>query len=172
MIKNQVTIFTDGSARGNPGPGGWGAIIVYPYKDEMYVTELGGQEVHTTNNRMELMGAIKALEYAKGTINDLLSTIHVFSDSQYVIKGMTEWISNWQKKNWKTANKKSVLNQDLWQALSYVTKDFNIEWKYVAGHSGHTANERCDEIATSFADDDPTKLFTGKTNTYKININA
>lgn len=171
-MKNHITIFTDGSARGNPGPGGWGAIVIYPQKNDMRVRELGGNEAHTTNNRMELMGAIKAIEFTKKTINDSLVTIHLYSDSQYVIKGMTEWISNWKAKGWRTANKKPVLNQDLWQALSDVARNLKIEWKYVAGHSGHDANERCDEIATTFADNESTKLFNGLMTEYKIKING
>ncbi len=156
-----ITIYTDGSSRGNPGPGGWGAIVM----DEVRVAELGGREEHTTNNRMELMGAIKALEYAGRLEN---AKIELHTDSEYVMKGMTEWIEGWQKRGWKTASKKPVLNQDLWQELLKVSEGKEISWKYVAGHSGHAYNERCDAIATSFADDIYTPLYHGASSEYKL----
>lgn len=156
-----ITIYTDGSSRGNPGPGGWGAIIM----DESRVVELGGREDHTTNNRMELMGAIKALEYV-GTLEP--EKIELHTDSEYVMKGITEWIEGWQKRGWRTAAKKPVLNQDLWMQLVVVTDEKEIEWKYVAGHSGHEYNDRCDEIATSFADDLNIKLYNGAKSRYQL----
>lgn len=156
-----ITIYTDGSSRGNPGPGGWGAIVMDPVR----AVELGGREDHTTNNRMELMGAIKALEFA-GTLDTLPIELH--TDSEYVMKGMTEWIDGWQKRGWKTASKKPVLNQDLWQELLRVSEGKEISWKYVAGHSGHDQNERCDEIATSFADDTSITLYNGARAEYKL----
>ena len=162
---NQVLIFTDGSARGNPGPGGWGAIIVY----EGLVKELGGNDAHTTNNKMELAGAIGALEFVKNEIKNA-SSITLISDSEYVVKGMTLWLSNWKKNNWRTAARKPVLNQEYWQALSTLAENFKIEWKTVLGHSGHEANERCDVIATSFADDMPVPLFSGDVRKYSIRI--
>ncbi len=161
---NNILIFTDGSARGNPGPGGWGAIVVCDGK----VHELGGRDVHTTNNKMELTGAIKALEFVSA--RNISAPIVIFSDSEYVIKGMTEWLVNWQRKNWRTAARKPVLNQELWQTLAALAKDFKIEWQYVAGHSGHEANERCDVIATSFADDLPVPLYSGDMKKYSIKI--
>ena len=164
-MKN-ILIFTDGSARGNPGQGGWGAIVVYDGK----VKELGGNDLHTTNNKMELAGAIGALEFVKKSIKDVFS-ITLVSDSEYVVKGMTLWISNWQKNNWRTAARKPVLNQDLWQTLSALSENFKIEWKNVLGHSGHDANERCDVIATSFADGAPAPLFSGDIKKYFVNIN-
>lgn len=133
--------------------------------DEVRVVELGGRESHTTNNRMELMGAIKALEFA-GTLSD--SPIEVHTDSEYVMKGITEWIKGWQMRGWRTAAKKPVLNQDLWQKLVLVTDGKDISWKYVAGHSGHEHNERCDEIATSFADDTQVSLYNGARSNYKV----
>ncbi|MBX4195826.1 ribonuclease HI [Candidatus Parcubacteria bacterium] len=157
-----TTIYTDGSARGNPGPGGWGAIIASNTK----VEEIGGGEKHTTNNRMELKAAIRALESLEPTGEK----ITVYTDSQYVMKGITEWIHNWVVKNWKTAGKKPVENQDLWQALLKNTEDRDIEWKYVAGHSGHAANDRCDEIATSFADGVDPNLYNGKRDNYRISL--
>lgn len=156
-----ISIYTDGSSRGNPGPGGWGAIIM----DEVRVVELGGREDHTTNNRMELMAAIKALEFA-GTLDTL--PVELYTDSEYVMKGMTEWIEGWQKRGWRTASKKPVLNQDLWQKLILVADGMEIDWKYVAGHSGHEFNDRCDEIATSFADDMDITLYNGDRISYRF----
>ncbi|MFH1472933.1 MAG: ribonuclease HI [bacterium] len=149
-----ITIYTDGSSRGNPGPGGYAAVIFYEksqnkeyrIKNNEWVTEIGGHEEHTTNNRMELRAAIEALKFVSKTQATL------FTDSKYVMQGITEWIHNWQKKGWKTANRKPVLNQDLWQKLLQVSGGKEIEWKYVEGHTGHVLNERADEIATSFAD--------------------
>ena len=159
-----VTIYADGSSRGNPGPGGWGVIITYDDK----VVELGGGETHTTNNRMELTAAIKALEFLSKleAKSKRLETV-IYTDSEYVMKGITEWIHRWQKKNWKTANKKPVLNQDLWQELLEVVEDRKIEWKYVAGHAGVHLNERADEIATAFADSLKPSLYHGPGNKYK-----
>ena len=156
-----ITIYTDGSSRGNPGPGGWAAIII----DDVRAVELGGREDHTTNNRMELMGAIKALEYVS-TLGD--EKIELFTDSEYVMKGITEWIAGWQKRGWRTAAKKPVLNQDLWQKLILASDSKDIDWKYVAGHSGHALNERCDEIATSCADDTAVTLYNGARSGYKL----
>lgn len=152
-----ITIYTDGSSRGNPGPGGWGAIIL----GDSEVKEIGGREAHTTNNRMELTATIKALELSPE------SEITVFTDSEYVMKGMKEWVKKWQEKGWRTANKKPVLNQDLWQKLIEVSSDKDIDWKYVRGHTGVPLNERADEIATTFADGQKPKLFHGPRNKYK-----
>jgi len=160
-----IKIFTDGSSRGNPGPGGWGAIILHGEN----VSEIGGREDHTTNNRMELMAAISALEYIK-TKNVSDGKIEVFSDSKYVIIGITEWIIGWRAKGWRTAGKKSVLNRDLWERLSIATNVLLIDWKYVAGHTGHYGNERCDEIATSFADGVETNLYSGPKSEYTIKL--
>ena len=159
-----ILVFTDGAARGNPGPGGWGAIVVLGSR----VVELGGADAHTTNNKMELAAAIQALEFLSA--ENISSPVTIFSDSEYVIKGMTEWISNWKKNNWRTAARKPVLNQELWVILSTLCQGFKIEWKYVAGHSGHDANERCDAIATSFADNIPVPLFHGDIKKYPIKI--
>lgn len=157
-----TTIYTDGSSRGNPGPGGWGAIIL----DEERVVEMGGREDHSTNNRMELTAAIKSLEAVSG------EEIVVYTDSEYVMKGITEWVYNWQRKGWRTANKKPVLNQDLWQELLAVTESLKasgkkVEWKYVAGHAGIDLNERADVIATSFADNLAPSLYDGPKDGYK-----
>lgn len=152
-----ITIYTDGSSRGNPGPGGWAAII----DDGETIREIGGAGEHTTNNRMELMGAIKALGSIEG------SEVALNTDSEYVMKGITLWIQNWQAKGWKTKAKKPVLNQDLWQELLKVTEGKNIKWQYVAGHTGVKANERCDEIATSFADGLNIDLYDGPRHSYR-----
>jgi ribonuclease HI len=160
----KITMYTDGSSRGNPGPGGWGAIIITD--DE--VIELGGGEKLTTNNRMELMGAIEGLGHVNGgqqiTDNrqqeDLgLMSVEVCTDSEYVKKGMTEWIEGWIKKGWKTSTKKPVLNQDLWEQLykeEKRLKDAGVKviWSYVPGHAGVPLNERADVIATSYADEE------------------
>lgn len=157
----KTIIYTDGSSRGNPGPGGWGAIIV----TQNTVKELGGRDSLTTNNRMELMGAIEALSLAPTH-----EPITLYSDSQYVIKGMTEWISGWQKKGWKNSQKKDVLNRDLWERLLSASQGKNISWTYVKGHAENPGNERCDVIATSFADNAPTSLYNGELDLYTIKI--
>jgi ribonuclease HI len=133
-----VEIFTDGACSGNPGPGGYGAILKYSdnYK------EISGYEPNTTNNRMELMAVIEALSHLKRACR-----VKVYSDSSYVINGMTKWISGWIKKKWINSQKKPVLNKDLWMRLLDLTRPHNIEWIWVKGHHGHIENERCDEMA-------------------------
>lgn len=149
----KVTIYTDGSSRGNPGPGGWAAIVI---TDEE-VIELGGGEKETTNNRMELMGAIEGLGHIKGKDEGVVA-LEVCTDSEYVKKGMTEWIEGWIAKGWKTSTKKPVLNQDLWErlhkeALRLKQSGISVTWTYVRGHAGIPLNERADTIATSCADE-------------------
>ncbi|MDP2650985.1 MAG: ribonuclease HI [bacterium] len=162
-----ITIYTDGSAKGNPGPGGWGAIVASGDR----VVELGGSEPHTTNNRMELAAAIRSLEFVyKLAASTKPLEARIFTDSEYVMKGITLWVKNWQLKGWKTAAKKPVLNQDLWQELLKQTEGRDIKWNYVAGHTGVHANERCDEIATSFADSMPVSLYDGPKESYLIHI--
>lgn len=134
-----VEIFTDGACSGNPGKGGWGAIL--RFKDR--VKELSGFEAETTNNRMELTAVIKALEALKFPCKVILTT-----DSLYVAKGITAWLPEWKMKGWRTANKKPVKNADLWQALDKLASVHEIEWLWVKGHTGHAENERCDELAT------------------------
>jgi ribonuclease HI len=140
----RVEIFTDGACRGNPGVGGWGALLRYNKTEK----ELYGAENSTTNNRMELMAAIKGIEALKKSSDVVITT-----DSQYVRKGITEWISNWKKRDWKTANKKPVKNKDLWQELDALTEQHTIEWCWVKGHSGHVENERADELANKAIDE-------------------
>jgi len=156
-----ITIFTDGSSKGNPGPGGWGAIVA----DEKTVKEIGGRDEHTTNNKMELTACIKALEsLSEG------AEATIYSDATYVVKGITEWIHGWHRNNWKTASKKSVENKELWMKLFDVTQGKHVNWKLVAGHAGISANERCDVIATSHADNEPVKLYDGSRSGYKISL--
>mgnify|MGYP005861392703 CR=1 FL=1 len=164
-----ITIFTDGASRGNPGPGGWGSIVSLGEK----VTELGGSVKNTTNNRMELTAVIRALDYVhKTTDREHKTQIFVFTDSTYVKKGASEWLFSWKKNNWKTKNKKDVLNKDLWEELSTLLEKFNIEFKFLPGHSNIPANERCDEIATSFADGFRPKLYEGPKQDYKISLDT
>ncbi|MBX4209260.1 ribonuclease HI [Candidatus Parcubacteria bacterium] len=161
-----ITIFTDGSSRGNPGPGGWGTII----RTEDKVIELGGGEGHTTNNRMELSAAINALAHVAA--NDLAGDIVLQTDSKYMINGITSWVAGWQRNGWKTAGKKDVENRDLWEALAFAAKGLAVEWKYVQGHAGHPGNERCDEIATAFADGLDPHLYEGPRAKYPIDLDA
>ena len=139
-----VEIFTDGACRGNPGPGGWGALLRHGEREK----ELYGSERETTNNRMELMAAIIALESLKRACEVTLTT-----DSQYVRKGITEWIVNWKRRGWKTADKKPVKNQDLWQRLEAATHKHKIHWKWIKGHSGHAENEQADQLANRAIDE-------------------
>jgi ribonuclease HI len=139
----RVEIFTDGACKGNPGPGGWGAIIRSGDNEK----ELSGGEKLTTNNRMELQAAIEALNALKRPCHVVLST-----DSNYVKDGITKWIFGWQKNGWKTADKKPVKNVELWQALLAAISRHQIEWKWVKGHSGHPENDRADALACAEAD--------------------
>jgi ribonuclease HI len=139
----QIEIFTDGACRGNPGPGGWGAILRYNKIEK----HLNGAETLTTNNRMELTAVIKALGALKKSC-----TIKITTDSQYVQKGITEWLSQWKKRNWHTRDKKPVKNVDLWQRLDTITKQHKISWHWVKGHSGHPENELADQLANQAID--------------------
>jgi ribonuclease HI len=134
----EVEIFTDGACSGNPGPGGWGAILRYGDTER----ELSGGEDHTTNNRMELMAAISALEALKTPCKVILHT-----DSNYLKDGITKWIKNWKRNGWRTASKDPVKNAELWQRLEAALGRHEIHWKWVKGHAGHTENERADELA-------------------------
>ena len=165
-MKDKIKIYTDGSARGNPGPAGWGAVFLFhPYptspllrgRSKEGVFEIGGRADHATNNQMELTGPIEAMKYLKNK-NTQGNPVEIISDSKYVILGITEWIFNWQKNNWRNAVKKPVLNRELWEKLYELTKIFKPKWTYVKGHNKNKYNNRADEIATSFADDNPVKL--------------
>lgn len=169
-MENSIKIYTDGAARGNPGPSGWGAIILfYPYpaspllrgRSEEGVIELGGRKDHATNNQMELTAPIEALTYVKEKLSRATldnRSIEIYSDSKYVITGITEWIYGWQKNNWRNAAKKPVLNRELWEALFALTEELKPKWQYVAGHGTDAWNNRADEIATTFADNNPVEL--------------
>ncbi len=133
-----VRIYTDGACKGNPGPGGWGAILQYGENEKC----LNGFSENTTNNIMELTAVIKALKSLKRAC-----TIIITTDSQYVKNGITKWIHNWKEKDWKTANKKPVKNKEYWQKLDQEVSRHQITWKWVKGHSGHPENERADELA-------------------------
>ena len=161
----QTIIFSDGSSRGNPGQGGWGAIVLLNGK----VMELGGREDHTTNNRMELLGAIKALSVL-GSEASKLGEIILNTDSSYVINGITKWVYGWQKNGWKTSEKEPVVNKDLWEELIKVSSGKKIKWNQISGHVGVPGNERCDEIATSFADGLSVELFNGNFSGYKYDL--
>ncbi|MFA5888662.1 MAG: ribonuclease HI [Candidatus Paceibacterota bacterium] len=156
-----VTIFTDGSARGNPGPGGWGVVILTDDK----AIELGGREDHTTNNRMELLAVISALD---SVLQEREMTI--YTDSAYVVNGITRWVIGWNKNKWKTSKKEDVLNKDLWKRLDDARKHKIIDWKLIKGHSGTAGNERCDVIATSFADRVPVVLYSGSRQRYGVDV--
>ena len=133
-----VEIFSDGACSGNPGPGGYGTILRYGE----HVKELSGFDPETTNNRMEMLGAIVGLEELKRPCKVRLTT-----DSQYLVKGMTEWIDGWQRKGWKNSKKEEVANRDLWERLLEQAAKHQVEWVWVKGHDGHDENERCDELA-------------------------
>ncbi|WP_407185865.1 ribonuclease HI [Bradyrhizobium centrosematis] len=133
-----VTIYTDGACSGNPGPGGWGAILRFGDKEK----ELSGGERHTTNNQMELMAAISALEALKKPC-----TVDLYTDSQYVRQGITGWIFGWKRNGWRTADKKPVKNVELWQRLDAALKQHEVRWHWVKGHAGHPENERADQLA-------------------------
>lgn len=150
MLK-QVEIFTDGSCLGNPGPGGYGVVIYY----KEHQKELSGGFSLTTNNRMELLAAIVGLSNLKEPCSVILTT-----DSQYVRQGITQWIHNWKKRGWKTADKKPVKNADLWRLLEEQTQQHTIDWRWVKGHSGHPENERCDVLARHGAEN-PTSADIG-----------
>lgn len=137
---DEVKIFTDGACSGNPGPGGWGAILQSKGSEK----ELSGGEKDSTNNRMEMMAVIAALEAIKRPCH-----VTVTTDSQYVMKGMLEWLPGWKKRGWKTASKQPVKNVDLWQRLEQAASPHTLEWEWVRGHQGHPENERADELAVA-----------------------
>ena len=164
-VSKNILIFCDGASKGNPGPGGWGALVAF----DGTVEELGGGEEHTTNNRMELTAATRALEEA--TKHEAKSVV-VHTDSSYVINGITKWVKGWKLRGWVTKEGKPVLNRDLWEELdgavaSLATK---VEWQHVGGHVGVAGNERVDEIASSFAEGKPVELFSGSRSDYAHDI--
>jgi ribonuclease HI len=142
-VSDTVEIFTDGACRGNPGPGGWGALL----RKGEHERELSGSEAGTTNNRMELLAVIRALEAL-----DRPCQVTVVTDSQYVQKGISEWLPGWKRRGWKTAAGKPVKNQDLWQALDAAAGRHTVKWEWVRGHNGHAENERADALANQAID--------------------
>jgi ribonuclease HI len=140
----EVVIYSDGACKGNPGPGGWGAIL----KSGGHEKELWGGERHTTNNRMELSAAIMALEALKRPCR-----VELHTDSKYVMQGITEWISGWKARGWKTADKSPVKNDDLWRRLDEARRRHEVKWKWVKGHAGHELNERADRLANRGVDE-------------------
>lgn len=159
---NTIITFTDGASKGNPGPGGWGTVLV----DGDRIEELGGGEEKTTNNRMEMTAALYALEYAESRKKDLV----VYTDSSYLINGITQWVYGWQSKGWKTASGGDVLNQDIWKKLAALTKKVKTDWKHLPGHSGVPGNERADDIASGFGEGAETPLFKGSIGDYPVNV--
>ncbi|QIT54405.1 ribonuclease HI [Aquisalimonas sp. 2447] len=139
-----VEIYSDGACRGNPGPGGWGTLLRWNGKEKA----LYGGEPETTNNRMELMAAIRGLETLKQPCHVILTT-----DSEYLRKGITEWLPNWKQRGWKTSNRKPVKNADLWQALDAAAQRHDVDWRWVRGHSGHADNEAADQLANQGIDE-------------------
>jgi ribonuclease HI len=138
-----VTIHTDGGCSGNPGPGGWAAVLEY----STHRRELSGGDRHTTNNRMELTAAIEALRALKEPC-----LVEFYTDSQYLRRGITEWIAQWKQRNWQTSARQPVKNDDLWRQLDALTKPHKIDWRWVKGHAGHDGNERCDQLAREAID--------------------
>lgn len=141
---HDVVIYTDGACKGNPGPGGWGALLIYKGVEK----ELWGGDPNTTNNRMELMAAIAGLIALTRPCS-----VKLVTDSQYVMKGIQEWLPNWKKRGWKTASKEPVKNADLWQKLDEEVNRHQVSWQWVRGHTGHPGNERADQLANRGVDD-------------------
>ncbi len=164
---NSILIFTDGACSGNPGPGGWAAVIVTP---DGQIQELGGHKDHTTNNEMELLAAIQSLQKVRG----LKVPVMLYTDSTYVIRGISQWIWGWKKKGWKTADGKEVSHQKLWEILLDLTLDRKadcpIQWLYSRGHVGTPGNERCDEIAVAFSHKRWVELYEGPLLEYSVAI--
>ena len=138
-----VELYTDGACKGNPGIGGWGVLLRSGQNEK----ELFGGELNTTNNRMEIMAVIQGLQALKRPVE-----VTIYTDSQYVQKGISEWIASWRARGWKTANKKPVKNQDLWQTLDELVNQHHVSWQWIKGHSGHPDNERADQLANRGVD--------------------
>ncbi|MFA5838818.1 MAG: ribonuclease H [Candidatus Paceibacterota bacterium] len=167
-MNNNIIIFTDGSALGNPGKAGWGAVIIFDKKE---VLEIGGFEKKSTNNRMEMTSAIESFKtLEKNKVLNSRTQINIYTDSSYVFNGITKWISGWVLRGWIGVNKNPVLNKDLWEQLLVLNNKFKIEWKLLPGHSGIVGNERADEVATSFASENSVVLYKGTIEKYKKNI--
>lgn len=174
---DSVIIYTDGACSGNPGPGGWAAIVIFPdgviAKDSLVpgfdeVVELGGAESATTNNRMEMLAAVRALKFVEG------SPVHVdiYTDSVYVIRGITQWAFGWKRRAWKTAEGKDVLNKDLWQSLMHLVgaRTHKVSWHYCRGHQGTPGNERCDELSVLASKGSRLQLYRGPLSGYNFDV--
>jgi len=162
---NNAVIFSDGSSRGNPGPGGWGAIVSAGGK----VKELGGGADPTTNNKMELTGALKGLEFLKDTQSGVLN-VTLYTDSSYLVNGMMKWVRGWQANGWVSSLKKPVENRELWEALVAAADGLEITYTRIDGHRGIPGNERCDEIATGFADGAAPVLYDASASAYTVDL--
>jgi ribonuclease HI len=166
---NKVVVFTDGACSGNPGPGGWAAILISPLGK---VRELGGREERTTNNRMELRAALEAL-LALANVKQLSTKeIRIYTDSTYMIRGIQSWVHGWKRNGWKTQAGTDVSNRELWEALLEAIQkhEFEIEWLYVPGHKGYPGNERCDQIAVAYSQGSEPKLFQCARADYPVNV--
>ncbi len=159
---NNIIAFTDGASKGNPGPGGWGAVIV----DGDHIEELGGSEKNTTNNRMEMAAALGVLQYAES--KHMNATIH--TDSSYLVNGITKWANGWKMNGWKTKAGGEVLNQDIWKKLVKLTGKVAVSWKLLPGHAGVPGNERADRIASGLAEGSGVTLYRGTISDYRINV--
>lgn len=166
---SDTLIYTDGACSGNPGPGGWGAILVLPHSE---VLELGGFEANTTNNRMELKAVLEALKQLKQPQGN----VHICTDSVYVIRGITQWIFNWKRNGWKNSGGQEVLNQDIWSELDDAVfrakKSANLYWRYVPGHQGIAGNERCDRIAVAYSKGEAPALYRGPLKQYSYDVGS
>ncbi|MBI2812505.1 MAG: ribonuclease HI [Candidatus Melainabacteria bacterium] len=163
----QILIFSDGACSGNPGPGGWGSIVCLPNGT---VHELGGSNPATTNNRMEMVAAFRALDLLKLTEKH---EIIVYTDSVYLINGITKWVNGWKYRGWKSSTGTDIANRDLWEELSRLVKEIEpsrISWKWVRGHDGNPGNERCDQIAVSFSKKKPEQLYVGPLDGYFVDL--
>lgn len=175
MSSKKVLIYSDGACSGNPGPGGWGAIVSYKTR----VVELGGGHPATTNNRMEMTGVLEALRFCLDAIQpEEINEIQILTDSVYVIRGITQWIFGWKKRGWKNAENDEVSNQDIWQELDQVVQSvkkkfgITIKWDFVKGHEGIEGNERCDRIAVAYSKNEYINLFNGQASNYLFDISV
>jgi ribonuclease HI len=166
-LSDKILVFTDGACSGNPGPGGWAAVLVSPTGK---VIELGGGERHTTNNKMELTAAVEALKALAKVKTLSTRRISLYTDSKYVIQGITSWIHGWKKRSWKNQEGKDVSNREIWEQLDDMNRQFEVNWLYVPGHQGFPGNERCDEIAVAFAKGYSIQLYNGPRSGYGLAI--
>ena len=168
-MSKKILMFTDGACSGNPGPGGWATVLQSPLGK---VREMGGAEPATTNNRMELVATLEGLRALAKVKSLSTKEIQLYTDSKYVIQGITEWIHGWKKRGWVNSEGKDVSHRDLWEALESLIQQekFQVEWLYVPGHSGYPGNERCDAIAVAFSKGEAPNLFVGDKKDYRYNL--